>query len=57
MSYNIQEVVCISGIGKTMPVVKGLFFHVGTRKRIGLGTNTDTDTLHPSLFTCEAEVY
>lgn len=58
MSYSIQEeVVSIPGIGKTMPIVKGLFFSIGTRKRIGLGTSTDTDTLHPSLSTCEAEVY
>lgn len=40
MSYSIQEDVSISGIGKT--IVKGLFFSIGTRKRIGLGTNTQT---------------
>lgn len=40
-----------------MLIFRGLFFSIGTRKRIGLGTNIDTDTLHPSLSTREAEVY
>lgn len=58
MNYSIEEEsVSIFGIGKTVLLVEGLFFSISTRKRVGVGTNTDTDSLHLILSTCKAKGY